>query len=208
MKWIDQQDDYFLRDYNDKNGDATSDNSAPAGGADSSSSSSATSSQGEFSFPSSSTTSTVSATSVASQQQPVGPSQPVGPRKPRRHRGRKILAWFIVIVVIVLGGAFWLRYCVPYTEDTLTSGYITNVEKRGLIFKTYEGEMITQSHINDTSRVYERDFMFSIPDDEMARRLQALQGTGKRVTLTTERYYGTLPWRGSQPVIVTGFKVD
>lgn len=121
----------------------------------------------------------------------------------RRHRGRKFLIWLIVIIVLGGTAAVWLRYYTPYIESE-ENGFITNMERRGLIFKTYEGQMITESALTDTARVYSRDFTFSVTDPVLADSLQALSGSGRKVTLSYERYYGALPWRGAQPVIVTG----
>ncbi|WP_302574430.1 hypothetical protein [uncultured Duncaniella sp.] len=210
MKWINSNDDYFLRDFSDKNkaekntGDNTgSDSNATVqpnvGQEDTSPSDSGntTASTNEFSFPGSSapTQSSGRRDEPAIQQEP--------PIKKRR-RARRRLIWFFLIVAIVLSVAFYIRYYVPYTSDTKTTGYITLVERRGLFFKTYEGEMISESHLNDTSQIYSRDFYFSIPNDSLGRLIQSYQGTGQKVTLTTQKYYGTLPWRGSQRIVVTG----
>lgn len=124
--------------------------------------------------------------------------------KPRskRHRGRKLLIWLLIIVVLAGVALVWLRYYTPYIESQET-GYVTNMERRGLIFKTYEGQMITESSLTDTARVYSRDFVFSVVDPQLADSLQQLSGSGRKITVSYERYYGALPWRGSQPVIVT-----
>lgn len=144
--------------------------------------------------------------------QPSGPTCSPGLQQPKprpRHTGRKILLWFIVIVLIVGGGAFWMRYLNPYTVDSLVSGYVTNVEKRGLFFKTYEGEMVTESMTADPSgSPYRQTLHFSIPSPELALRLQSVQGTGSKVTLTTEKFYGVLPWRGASNVVATSAKID
>lgn len=176
MKWIDDQDDYFLRDFN-SDGDKTTDNAAT-----------------EFTFPSDQDSADSNAT----------PSQGAGnTTRSRRHRR---LAWFLIIVFAILAIAFYIRYFVPYTSDTVTTGYVTLVEKRGIFFKTFEGEMISESLLADTSKVYSRDFFFSIPNDSLGRLVQTYQGTGKRVTITTQKYFGTLPWRGSQKSVVTSIR--
>lgn len=126
------------------------------------------------------------------------------PAPKRRHRGRKVLAWVIFICIIVLAAGFYIRYFNPYVAEARASGYITNVEKRGIIFKTFEAEMISESALADTTRIYTRDFTFSIPSDSLARILQPLQGTGRKVTVVYERYYGMLPWRGGSPCVLTG----
>ena len=80
-------------------------------------------------------------------------------------------------------------------------GYVVSVERRGIIFKTFEGEMVSHSALEDSTRVYAREINFSIPSDSLARVLQSYQGTGRPVTVTLERYYGTLPWRGASPTV-------
>ena len=122
----------------------------------------------------------------------------------RRHRGRRFLAWFITICVAVLGVTFYIRYFNPYTVDARSTGYISSIEKRGIVFKTYEGEMISQSALADTSRVYVRDFTFSIPSDSLAARMQSYQAAGRKVTVIYQRYFGVLPWRGASKCVATG----
>lgn len=209
MKWIDDQDDYFLRDFDSakkNNQSGSEDNSPTAAGSDQATTStvgnddndsrttSQTGSGNEFTFPSGSDT-TVTSTD--------GADTAARSRRRRRHRR---LAWFFIIVFAVLAVAFYIRYFVPYTSDTLTTGYITLVEKRGIFFKTFEGEMISESVLADTSKVYSRDFYFSIPNDSLGRLVQSYQGTGKRVTITTQKYFGTVPWRGSQKSVVTDIR--
>ena len=67
--------------------------------------------------------------------------------------------------------------CDRITDDL---GFVTLVEKRGIIFHTFEGEMVSESQLADTQRVYSRDVYFSIPDDNLARRLQQYQGAVRR----------------------------
>lgn len=209
MKWIDDQDDYFLRDFNDKDGNKTATQAegtdTPATSSAGSDTATAAGSQAssqngggsnEFTFPSGQST------------QATPPSDDGTPARSRRRRRRRRLAWFFIIVFAVLAVAFYIRYFVPYTSDTLTTGYITLVEKRGIFFKTFEGEMISESVLADTSKVYSRDFYFSIPNDSLGRLVQSYQGTGKRVTVTTQKYFGTVPWRGSQKSVITNISVN
>ena len=201
MKWIDQQEDYFLCERSSGNSSDTAKNatsgeqSAPAATEGQQSASAAKSN--EFSF----TGTAAGGTTLSDKNNPESLR-----RKRRRRRAR--LFWFFLILFAIAGTAFYIRYFVPYTSDTLTSGYIVLVEKRGIFFKTYEGEMISESMLADTAKVYSRDFYFSIPDDSLARVVQSYQGTGRRVTLTTQKYYGILPWRGSQKSIVTAITPD
>lgn len=126
------------------------------------------------------------------------------PVKPRR-RGKRILIWFFIIIICALGLTVWIRYFVPYVTESQSTGFVTLVEKRGIVFHTFEGEMVSESQLADTQRVYSRDVYFSIPDDNLARRLQQYQGSGTPVRLTFKRYYGTLPWRGASNNILVSF---
>lgn len=117
-------------------------------------------------------------------------------------RRRKFLFWAIGICVLILVLAFYFRYLSPSVSDAQKVGYILNVEKRGLIFKTYEGDMISEFAIHDSSKVYQRDFSFTIENDSLAKKAMSLQGTGKKVTVHYERYNGMLPWRGSSRNII------
>lgn len=129
---------------------------------------------------------------------------PVTPPLPSQKRGcRRGWVWFFTIVIIALAATIYIRYFTPYVTDSCTTGYITNVERRGIFFKTFEGEMISETALTDTTHVYTRDFVFSIPNDSVARAMQSLQGSGRPVRVTYERFYGTLPWRGASTCIVT-----
>lgn len=119
-------------------------------------------------------------------------------RKPR------FLAYAIAVIVIGLGVTCYFRYFNPYVTEARVTGYVTQIERRGMIFKTFEGEMISESALTDTTRIYSRDFNFSVTDQAIVRELQAIQGSGRPVTLEYVRYYATVPWRGSQPIVVTG----
>lgn len=66
---------------------------------------------------------------------------------PRRHRFRRFMAWSVTLIVIVLGACCYVRYFLPYAEDAQTVGYVVSVEKRGLVFKTYEGELLDRKSV-------------------------------------------------------------
>lgn len=125
------------------------------------------------------------------------------PPKRRRHTG---WIWFFAIVLLAIIVAVGIRYYIPYATDSQTTGYVTMVEKRGIIFKTYEGEMVSEQQLADTNRIYSREVFFSIPSDSLARELQRLQSTGKPVTIVCRRYYGTLPWRGAHTTVLEAIR--
>lgn len=125
------------------------------------------------------------------------------PEKPRR-RGRRFLVWLIFIVCLILGGVFYVRYLNPYAVKVRATGYVTSIEQRGIFFKTFEATMATEASMGDTTRVYTRDLTFTVPSDSLATIIQDLSTPpARRITIVYERYYGTLPWRGSSKNVVT-----
>ena len=121
----------------------------------------------------------------------------------KRSRRRRVIFWSIAIILVGLAAGFYLRYCNPVEVDAKATGYLTGISKRGVIFKTFEGELIPDARLADSTRVYSRDFQFSIPDDSLALRLQKYQEMNAKVTVTYERYPATLPWRGASKFVVT-----
>lgn len=118
----------------------------------------------------------------------------------------RVPTWvWIVGVVILLGliAGCWIRFFSPYVEDATQFGYVEHIEKRGMIFKTYEGTLIPYKELMDTTRIYSRDFVFSVKDAKTAATIkQALYDT-KPVRVSYRKYYATVPWRGASKIVVT-----
>lgn len=114
--------------------------------------------------------------------------------------------WFWVAcagVVIGLIIAGWLRYFSPYVEDATQYGYVENIERRGTIFKTYEGTLIPYKELMDTTRLYSRDFVFSVGDNKAAASLRQAQYDARPVRVSYKKYHATVPWRGASKIIIT-----
>lgn len=123
---------------------------------------------------------------------------------PRRRRSlSKALTMLIIAAVGLICIAFYIRYCTPYAQDAAMRAYVVNVEKRGLVFKTYEAQILSADELLDTSHVYSHPLEFTVADEAMAHALQNLQGRKQPVTIRYEKYYATLPWRGASKFIIT-----
>lgn len=107
----------------------------------------------------------------------------------------------LAVIGLVIG--CWIRYFSPYVEDATQYGYVENIEKRGMIFKTYEGTLIPYKELMDTTRIYNRDFIFSVADDKTAATLKRALYNAKPVRVSYRRYYATVPWRGASKIVVT-----
>ncbi len=156
---------------------------------------------------------------------PVKPKEPKGPvyhpddqeywdqpesewehLKPRKRNWR---FWAVIGVSAVLIGflvALFLRYFSPYVTDASMCGYVESIESRGSVFQTFEGVMLPYKELKDTTRVYRKDFKFSLSNEEMATQLRRMQYANRPVRVEYKVYKGWLPWRGDENVIIT--KVD
>lgn len=133
--------------------------------------------------------------------------QPDGPSDNRRRRRRRTLALVGLIVTAIIGGALYIRYGNPYVTDAQATGVIADVERRGVIFKTYECRLITADTLAaDDSGAYRGDLCFSIEGDSLADRLQKYQLDRHPVVVTYKKYMGVLPWRGSSTAVITAVR--
>ena len=120
---------------------------------------------------------------------------------------RILLALIICAMAIFLAWWVWQYYFHPY-RISQEKGWIMKVSNEGTVFKTFEGEMISDGYIEDTLVALHSDFFFSIPSDSLARDAMRLAGEGKRVVLTYNEYKGTVLWRGNSKHVVTKIELD
>lgn len=122
-----------------------------------------------------------------------------------KRRSRIPLWVWIVCALAVVGLVIgcWIRFFSPYVEDATQFGYVEHIEKRGMIFKTYEGTLIPYKELMDTTRLYSRDFVFSVADQNTAATLKQALYDAKPIRVTYRKYYATVPWRGANKIVVT-----
>ena len=121
----------------------------------------------------------------------------------RRRSRIPFWVWIIcalVVVGLVVGS--WIRYFSPYVEDATQYGYVEHIEKRGTFFKTYEGVLIPYKELMDTTRIYSRDFIFSVADENTATTLKKALLDAKPVRIGYKKYHASVPWRGASKIVV------
>ncbi|MBD8388124.1 hypothetical protein [Dysgonomonas sp. BGC7] len=104
----------------------------------------------------------------------------------------------IIIVGLLIFGYIW--YYVPYSDSGVKAGILNNVKHKGIIFKTYEGELIQSGFRPGQQGLQSNEFQFSIDDKDLAIKLMSL--SGQNVKLHYKEFYGVLPWRGYTKFIV------
>lgn len=120
-----------------------------------------------------------------------------------RHRTRMYIIFGVCLLLVALITAIWLRYFSPYVSDAVQYGYIEHIESRGLIFKTDEGVLLPYRNIMDTTRAYNRDFIFSAESKNVSAKLRRYEQEHRPVRVIYDIYNATLPWRGVSKIIVT-----
>ncbi len=98
--------------------------------------------------------------------------------------GKVIFISILLLIVSVIGYVYW-NYYNPYSEG-FRQGTLQKIERRGNLFKTYEGEL--QQAGNGAL------YHFSVDDDAVADSLQHC--LFKTVRLHYVQYRRNLPWRG------------
>ena len=119
---------------------------------------------------------------------------------------KKIAKWglFIAVVLIVLFGYF--KYSFTYSKG-YRAGLLQKFSEKGVIFKTYEGELILSSvQSNSDVALASEKFLFSVDDEALAKHMEQIQG--RRVVVHYREKNGALPWRGDSHYIVDSIRVD
>lgn len=112
----------------------------------------------------------------------------------------KVLAWFLIIVFVAVGGFVYYKYYFVFGEG-VKSGYLNFAVKKGNLFKTYEGKLIQEGLRTQTgSGVSSNEFEFSIESDSIFKILEL--NSGKYFDLHYKEYHGVLPWRGNTRYVV------
>lgn len=113
---------------------------------------------------------------------------------------RKFITRFLVIFVLLVGSFVYWKYDYTYSEG-YRAGLLQKFSSKGSLFKTYEGEMILSSvQTNANMAIASEKFLFSVTEEELARKIEKLQGENVVVHYTQKN--ATLPWRGETPYLV------
>lgn len=111
----------------------------------------------------------------------------------------------LIIVVVIAIGVIAIGYFGVYDEG-VRAGIVLRLSKKGVIFKTYEGQLNLQTFgaLKGTSPIAESfDFSVESDDKEVIQELEAVALSGERVNLHYVKRYWIFPWRGDTKYFVT-----
>ncbi|RTY74754.1 MULTISPECIES: 6-phosphogluconate dehydrogenase [unclassified Flavobacterium] len=111
---------------------------------------------------------------------------------------KKFILILSVLLVVTVAGYFTFIYYATYSEG-VRSGELIKVSRKGVVFKTWEGEIsqgISGAQI----------FSFSVMDSEEKVITDLKKFEGQYVQVTYMERYRTYPWWGDSHYFITNVK--
>jgi hypothetical protein len=114
----------------------------------------------------------------------------------------------IIVALVILGAIVFLSviYWGVYDEG-VRAGTVLRISKKGMLFKTYEGQLNVQTFgaIKGAASPIMEAFDFSVvaADDQVVKDLQEVALSGERVNLHYVQRYAVFPWRGDTKYFIT-----
>ncbi len=115
-----------------------------------------------------------------------------------KSRLKTILFRFLIISGIVFCVVLWICSW-TYSEGT-RSGNLIKVSKKGVVFKTIEGEL-NLGGVSIAEGLEGNIWSFTVLDDELTNVFKPYEG--KKVKVHYKERYKTMPWLGDTNYIVT-----
>lgn len=118
-------------------------------------------------------------------------------------RIKRIFLWIVLIAII--GAAGYVGACnITYSKGT-RSGLLNKVSYKGVIWKTYEGELNMGSiSTRNENGIIGNTWAFSVWKDDIYHQLQDYQG--QPVKLYYHQKYKAMPWQGKTDYFI--YKVE
>lgn len=112
-----------------------------------------------------------------------------------------IRTFFVLLVLSLAVGSFFTF--VPYS-DGLRAGQVIKLSKKGVIFKTYEGELnlMMMPSTNNLGTPTPNVWTFSVQNKKVAERIMQASATGERLELYYKERYFKFPWQGDTKYFV------
>lgn len=118
---------------------------------------------------------------------------------------KKVVKFTLAAVVLLAIAFLCLAYWGIYDEG-VRAGTVLRISKKGMIFKTYEGQLNVQTFgsfkgQNPITEAF--DFSVSTDEEEVISNLQEVSLSGERVNLHYVARYAAFPWRGDTKYFIT-----
>jgi hypothetical protein len=115
-----------------------------------------------------------------------------------KRKSKRAFRIFLISLVAIIACIFLFYHYAVYDEG-VRAGIVVRISKKGVIFKTYEGQLNLESFgaLRGTSPLASTfDFSVESSDENVIKDLEAASLSGERVNLKYIKRYGAFPWRG------------
>ena len=122
-----------------------------------------------------------------------------------KRKSKKVFRIIIGGILVVLIALF-LFYNYAVYDEGVRAGIVVRISKKGVIFKTYEGQLNLESFgaLKGTNPIASTfDFSVEGGDEQVIKDLEAVSLSGERVNLKYVKRYGSFPWRGETQYFIT-----
>jgi hypothetical protein len=118
---------------------------------------------------------------------------------------KRVFKWLIWLLVIFLCGFVYFKFFFTYSEG-YRAGLLQKFSSKGVIFKTYEGEMILSSvaSTRDIALASEK-FLFTVTNKSIVRQFDTIQGS--MIIVHYKQKKAPVFWRGDSPYLVDSVKI-
>jgi hypothetical protein len=118
----------------------------------------------------------------------------------------------VVVLIILLGIGVLVFFAFGTYSDGDKAGTLVKLSKKGIIFKTWEGELNTYMYVSDqaaASAAVTSLFTFSVldRDKEVLAAMEKAMLTGQRIKLTYKQKYFSFPWNGDTKYFIVKAQV-
>jgi hypothetical protein len=107
----------------------------------------------------------------------------------------------LIAGIIIFSFMYWGVY-----DEGVRAGTVLRISKKGIIFKTYEGQLNLQTFgaLKGVSPIMEAfDFSVESSNDQVLKDLETVALSGERVNLHYVKRYAKFPWRGETMYFIT-----
>jgi hypothetical protein len=118
---------------------------------------------------------------------------------------RKFSRWVLTLLLVSLAVFVYFKYFFTYSEG-YRAGLLQKFSHKGVIVKTYEGEMVLSSvsSSRDVALASEK-FLFTVTNKTLVREFDTLQGS--TIIVHYRQMNSSVFWRGDSPYLVDSVKI-
>lgn len=121
--------------------------------------------------------------------------------------GSRWLRTLVLAGALLYGGYQGVGNNIKYSEGTRT-GMINKISNKGLVWKTYEGELALEGIVSDGKASTANVWQFSIErndprSNELVKKINQYIESGTKVRITYQEPFATWPWRSGTDYLIT-----